>query len=604
MRPPPWSDDERGIELSAPPICGRCKDSPSLSLGLGDNPAGLVGRDGSDDRGASGRDHAVAKKGSRSLLKRASDGWRRLTEVQGEEDAGPGDASDASRTVKRKRKGGEHGDAFVEKRRRGDQDIVIKESLWASDGTVADKELAAKNLPDLVGLSSHARKGNDTIGRRPTGVTPEDPVPASAPSNHISIFAPLDHTQTYGASRYKPLPHWMSLLPSNRGDQSPRRPSAPVNLPSRASLIGSTPSLDTKLPPTGADQSPTEQSPEIRSTQRRQTFPECSMLPREPTNFPFFQNPRPLITPAIDSSWGTASPRRGITPATKVRATTATNCVGRHVLEGPRASETGFHSKEYLEKYSQSAPVTSSDHAAVSDLDMCPCCSTPVTSSERLLGSNGRVYHSECFTCRICGAGFVSAERMIDGIFLKQQPYHIACVKAKAPALAEKLKGTESTKKDRLEDAVGPKKSSSRLSWKKAVMDAAGTGTSTGATSTSLGTAPALLKELSGLFSTRKKPLPALGGFDGSCASCGRGLTHLESVPGPRNTRFHGLCMRCHGCERMLESGTSWYEWSDTGLMEPSCRRCWRTRRLKRGYRSEDIDSEEMGLGFMGWKRT
>ncbi|KAI9881100.1 MAG: hypothetical protein M1830_008258 [Pleopsidium flavum] len=515
LRPPPWSDSENGMELSAPPVCNRCSSSSSLGPSLAASPGELGGLNEGDDRSASGADAAVGKKVLRSLVKKESGVLRRLTEV-GEEEDFVGGEFDADGRVKRKRRGSGVGDGSVEKRRRGDRDGMVKDALWSSAGTVP------KNLPDLVRLSSRAGKRDDTVRKGPTVVARNDPVPASAPVNYISIVAPLESTQTYTTSRDKPLPHWMSLLPSNRGHQPPRRPSAPTTLPSRASLIGNPPSLDTKLLPTAADQSPPFQSPETIGPPRRQTFPERALMQREQTKFPFFQNPRAPITPPIDSSWGVASSRIGSTPFPKAKATTSTGFLAR--LEGQRASGTGFQSTEYLEKYRQLAPGTSSNHVVASELDMCPCCSTNTIASEKFLGSNGKVYHSDCFTCRICSAGFISVERMTDWIFLKQQPYHVECIKTKAPALAEKLKWKESTKGDRLDDVIEPRKSKSRLSLKTVVEQAAPAGTSAGLISSTLqsrgstgtcpGTTPALLKELSGFFSTRKKPLPVLGGLE------------------------------------------------------------------------------------------
>lgn len=77
---------------------------------------------------------------------------------------------------------------------------------------------------------------------------------------------------------------------------------------------------------------------------------------------------------------------------------------------------------------------------------------------------------------------------------------------------------------------------------------------------------------LPSLFSTRKVPLPKLGGMQ-PCGGCGKGVTYFESVMGPRAKRFHAPCLRCGECGKDMESSSA-FELGCDGLMRFCCRSC------------------------------
>ena len=83
---------------------------------------------------------------------------------------------------------------------------------------------------------------------------------------------------------------------------------------------------------------------------------------------------------------------------------------------------------------------------------------------------------------------------------------------------------------------------------------------------------PSTVPRISNLFSTRRTPLPKLGGVK-PCGGCGFGVSYFESVMGPEGIRFHQRCLRCTECGKNMESGSR-YELTSEGRMQFCCQHC------------------------------
>lgn len=273
-------------------------------------------------------------------------------------------------------------------------------------------------------------------------------------------------------------------------------------------------------------------------------------------------------------------------------------------------------STEYLEKYRPKSPseppLKSKDKPR-----KCPICDDIVDGEDSVERSEDHLYHHRCFVCCICGQNYNTGDEKIEDYkFLNNLPYHKRCLGAKAKPLAERLKHRKRSHEDkapkpspipsaavvsrkppRLNPVVTPAPpplASLAVPKRKASFSSSATGI--------LGARPALIKELSSFFASRKnkKPLPSFAsastGTGKICAACNMAILTLEKVNGPSETVLHRTCMVCNECGKVLREGARCYEWGGTGLMEPSCRVCWRERRRERGMSEERIDMEERGL--------
>lgn len=570
MKPPLWTGKKKGINLEKPPICGYCSaDLEVVEKIIQLKQDSEVSK--KPDEGDAGKQRPPKPTATESTTSmQASERILRCVTDQ-EEDVASEKIVEYEGKGREKRKPElKHEDTIVKKRKDNRRGSVIqrgKEQLDATRLPSGDDE-ALEPLDEL------------SLPRvRPT---------------HVSVFRPLDPTQSFNALKSRALPKWMAHLPSNRKSTPAdiRRPPAPVRLPSQVPLVTAPPSPEQLPTPADAYYTPLENPGEVGPVAELRPgfhmgFPRHT---RQMSSYPFFQVPRVPLTPAAESSWNAGGSSVGLMPFNSAGA--ATVIIRRPVLRNAR-QDRSFLSMEYLEKYS---PKTSTDEENVPEVQICAVCEAPVADAESLKASNSKIYHRPCFRCQICREDYGDYGKMSEWMFLKQLPYHQTCLSERAKPLVARLK----TRANKPLPPMPPN-TKSRPSSPLAMAASVPVRQSS---LNALRPRPAYLRELSAFFSTGKKQqLPKLGGITDTCASCGKGVTHLESVPGPSDTRFHAACMRCAGCGRVLEGGTSWYEWGKAGMMEPSCRKCWRGRREERGFGSEEIDGEEMGLGFEKWGR-
>ena len=409
----------------------------------------------------------------------------------------------------------------------------------------------------------------------------------------VSIFQPLESRESFQPVKLRALPKWMTQLPSSRvKDSLMRRPSAPVQLSSQLKpleLLGS----HSQAPSTS--QFPSEQSTnrtvspaspgtayaangtDIRAY-RAQSYPEqCITPPKQVSAFPFFQNPRAPLTPAVESSWGTtASP--GMTPYTGLYPI-------KEKKSSPKSALSGvLHSTEYNDKYGVqiSEPETTNK-------GICPICEEQVEmpvhehgkngyrraskktkNPEICTGPHGHLYHIGCIQCRSCRQAFHSNDSMTDWTWVgSSSPYHRTCMVQGATPMLERLRkrlsmsGMASKYHGRL-DAEGQmlpgltRPTVNLLQQKKTNHEII----------TQMKKAE-YIRGLPSLFSARIGPEP--------CASCGHALLLTESVVGPANTKHHLVCLSsCVQCGRDFKGkGTKWYTYGRRGLMKGLCEECW-----------------------------
>ena len=576
MKPPVWTGRKKGIELEKPPVCGYCSTDLEVveKIIRLEQDSDVSKAPDEDDTGKEIPFASTATDSSNStqVSERILPG---VTEL--EEDIGSEEIVEYEGRGREKKKSKEKlEDTVVKKRKDNRRGSILK--------VESDKEQLE---------ASRRRPSGDDADLQPL----DELSPPRMRPTHVSIFRPLDSTQSFSPSKTRPLPKWMAHLPSNRKNSTAdvRRTSAPVRLPSHVTLATAPPTPEPLPTPANAYHTPLEHPDEVGGIAETRPGPQMGFARPALSSYPFFQSSRAPLTPAAESSGkasggGSGGGSAGLMPFNLAGAETV--ITRRPVLRNAR-QDRSFLSMEYLEKYSPKPPA---DEEKLPEIHICPVCEAPVAEAESLKAGNNKIYHRPCFRCQICHEEYGEHGKMSEWMFLIQLPYHHSCLSERAKPLVERLKTRAS--KPLPATPANPK---SRPSSPPALPLSAPVRKSS---VNALRPRPEYLRELSAFFSTgRKKQLAKLGGVVETCAGCGKGVTHLESVPGPSDTRFHAACMRCEGCGRVLEGGTSWYEWGKTGLMEPSCRRCWRGRREGRGFESEEVDAEEMGLGFEGWGR-
>jgi hypothetical protein len=420
--------------------------------------------------------------------------------------------------------------------------------------------------------------------------------------SRVSLFDPLNQAKKFvQRDKLKPFPKWMELLPSNRKPQQ-----APVQRHSFSRKM-SLPSMSRST--SGSDKSFTTSPEYCSEVDFIDEFEALASSPLVRNRFTNFKN-RATSTPAasVRKTKSVAFPRYGKEMARIIEVPSISSSKGDGLKNYLKNSQK---SREYLEKYHPRIP---SGPPAVSTAKprKCPICEEFVDSLDAVERSDICTYHHRCFVCCICGQNYnASDEKIEDYKFLNNLPYHKRCLGAKAKPLAERIRRKRrSSQQDPPQSSPPPaakvlSRKESRISPKSppTIPIAAPkrkASFSTSATSI-LGARPTLISELSSFFaSRRKKSLPAFDptatGTGSVCAACNKAILALEKVIGPNKTVLHRTCMICNGCQKVLREGTKWYEWGRTGLMEPSCKACWRQRRRERGISEERIDSEERGL--------
>jgi hypothetical protein len=343
---------------------------------------------------------------------------------------------------------------------------------------------------------------------------------------------------------------------------------------------------------------------------RKATPNPAAFARKEPSSYPFFQNPRRPIVPAVESSWGNSKLSPGLFPY--VESATGSgqpNALRPSGIPPPSGLATGgchratpsvaatvvqprvissFKSTEYLDKYRDGG---GKGEAATKDVSSCPCCGEVVAPGavSTVEGSNGQRYHLDCFACGICGRAVDARGKLDDCMFLMRVPHHRRCVGERAGEVVGRRRGKgferrgggggggqypQQRRTHHPHPNPSPPDAPSSLPKPRAAV--------TLEPQPPPRTQKALARELSSFFSARKKSsnvvVPATGGIsEESCTACGKALDEMEAAvvvaSGPNVGRFHGACMRCRGCGLEI-SGTAarWYEWDGRGLMVLLCR--------------------------------
>ncbi|MCJ1255319.1 hypothetical protein MMC24_003135 [Lignoscripta atroalba] len=344
--------------------------------------------------------------------------------------------------------------------------------------------------------SATAEESNDAKFQVKAAATTqiEKPDPIIRPT-HVSLFQPLDEAQAFVPSKARPLPKWMVHLPSNRAstpDLSPgRRPSTPVRLPSDFSTLSAQP-ITHRIPPSTeryftplehpytprsqpisplASSKPTDQKgPPTRSL----TYPERpTFTQKQPSFFPFFQNPRAPLTPAIESSWNGGTRNSTTNMAYDGPAYGESYTVGPTVLKRGRERLRSFASRDYMERYKLKHKLPKQEEGN-REVAFCPICEEEVMQPrERRLGrerggaaaatveldkdsengndddtkatigsSQGHIYHIECLACQRCHQPFSEKnDSMAEWMWVgSHSPYHRLCLQEGVKPMLERLK--------------------------------------------------------------------------------------------------------------------------------------------------------------------
>ena len=471
-----------------------------------------------------------------------------------------------------------HNHPRSKKRSRSESRLDNKISDWKSTKkTEAHEAIDERKASDSTAPHSRYFQSGDSSDLRPT---------------YVSIFRPLEPGESFQSSKPRALPKWMTQLPSSRvKDSLIRRPSAPVRLPSQLKSLELLNSRS-QVPPT--THLPSERS-SLRTVSsvspgtayaangtdfrayRAQSYPEQQITPpKQVSAFPFFQNPRAPLTPAVESSWGTtASP--GMTPYTGLYPI-------KEKKSSPKSGLSVLRSTEYSDKYGVQVSEPETPNKRI-----CPICEEQIDTSayesgnngyrraskkpqipEICTGPHGHTYHIGCIQCRACRQAFHSNDSMTEWTWVgSSSPYHRMCMVQGAKPMLERLRkrlsvsGMASKYHGRPDAGAqmlpGLTRSTADLLQQKKVNH----------------DFPTTIKKaeymrgLPSLFSTRVGPEP--------CASCGHALSLTENVVGPANTKHHLVCLSgCVQCGRDFKGkGTKWYAYGRRGLMKGLCEECW-----------------------------
>ncbi len=410
LDPPPSTSDDKEIELLSPPVCGRCRSSPSPSPLESVSPVSSPGNvvapcDSTGSRNklqiatsaASVNSRTQSSKGPRGWSKKASCLLCHIKEAGDEEDTQAKDLIE-KHSVKSKR--------GLDVR----QDIAgktMKEGQEVGSGEFQSSPRKLQSGADLIPaqVSRDAQMSRDLAG---------GPNSASARLADGSLFALWDDIPRHKTASFRSVPPWMPLLPAQRDGANPwRGTSAPVDQRSPSSITITASTLNAQPETTVATSPRSESLVELDSLTES---PKRSAPYKTPTSHNLLRQSQRSANPTIDS--------------------TSSNTQPSSYLAVPHRS----HSKAYPRKNTQPrrSRTTSEHHTQPSEPGPCPCCNLPLTalpsSANDVVRANGHTYHAACFRCRICGASVVTR----DCIFLAYKPYHIACVQGKTPALRAK----------------------------------------------------------------------------------------------------------------------------------------------------------------------
>ncbi|MCJ1407747.1 hypothetical protein MMC19_001818 [Ptychographa xylographoides] len=296
--------------------------------------------------------------------------------------------------------------------------------------------------------------------------------------------------------------------------------------------------------------------------------------------FPFFQNPRAPLTPAVESSWGGVAspgmiPFSGLYPVKTITTPSGTGNVN------------GFQqSTEYNDKYGVQALPQETEAKR-----FCPICEEAINGTEReehpdrlrrpskvqriVKGPHDHVYHIACIQCRACRQLYLPTDSMTVWTWVgASSPYHRTCMVQGAKPMLERLKrrlslaGLTVNHPPLFKQEIRP----SLLPGLSEPAQQLGPSSETVAAVKK----PEFLKSLPSLFSVRGTLEP--------CASCGHALRSMESLlDGPNNTKHHASCLsRCAACGQDFKGRrTNWFAYSQRGLVRSLCRECWAEGRSK-----------------------
>ncbi|KAL9106516.1 MAG: hypothetical protein Q9187_008550, partial [Circinaria calcarea] len=326
LKPPKWSDDSGGIQLYETPLCKYCHEDWRYAENLAEHSA--TPRSSEEEQI---NDATVNLKRKRSMLRRMS--------VSDDGSAGTGNVIDEAQIL-------HYGKHESVPSHRTEQPSKLRKAVVKDD-----------NMPELK-RTSGAFQVEITTNQKPA----MDRDSIERPT-HVSIFRPLDPNDSYSPSKPRPLPKWMTMLPSNRAKKTPHTPKwmahlpsnrvtsnhhshhplLPANLPSQfhselpvqsqpqdsindqesiptPSEHCSTPPPACTFPPNRSPAPTTSTLTEFTRLSRSFTTP----LPRtaQSSPFPYFQNPRAPLTPAAESSWSGNTPSPGLTPYAGLQYTT------------------------------------------------------------------------------------------------------------------------------------------------------------------------------------------------------------------------------------------------------------------------------------------
>lgn len=220
MKPPPWTDDERGVELLAPPVCRRCE--PWREGGGVEGRWGSVGTGDDDGDEEVGWAEAGGEEGSRHVVvDMASGDMRRITGERGGAGRERLEGSSVSGAVKRKRSGGA-GPRAGGKKKRGEDDA--SDARWPAGKVLCEGRLYSEDS----GRDLDADTTDTTVHEDPADPHPDDHLPASPPTPHDPSLTPSDaSTPAHSDSADSPLQDREPLLPSAHAHQHPPRLSPP-----------------------------------------------------------------------------------------------------------------------------------------------------------------------------------------------------------------------------------------------------------------------------------------------------------------------------------------------------------------------------------------
>ena len=567
MKPPPWTEDRDGFDLHDPPICNHCVIDWEVAEDLA-------------NRDKTPQDTSTEK-------------WRDQAEDLG---------SSALEILRQVRRAAEM-DGTKSPKRSSSNNLLEEGTQLKNDGDSMRRARKKRKMSHEENALEHTAQPDQSLDSQSASYGRRHyPERTFNRPTHVSIFEPLNADCSFTPGKHRPLPKWMLQLPSNCPVVM-RSPSTPTRLPSQTLLL-SGPATPELSPVSSIDAvSPTRSSPDGKvilagvslQTNHEQKMPEQNLQnrperqilpPKQLSSFPFFQNPRSPLTPAIESSWGQRV-SRGLDPYRELFQSSDGT--------GPTTKsrrDTSFQSREYKDKYDIRSPDPDDEISKI-----CPICEEEVFYAKIDDGSlkkpkklrelsiidglNGNLYHASCIQCRSCRRPFASTDSMIDWTWLgSSSPYHRTCLAQGAKPMLKRLKKRLSiaaiTTKQIGNQEIAPHLLPGLTRPSPAVVQRK-------RSSTSIITAikrPEYLPRMSSIFSRNTGPSTAhvpIGYSPDPCISCGESLLFSESMQGPNGSIHHKRCLRaCAKCQKDFEgNGTNWYVYGKDGLMRCICKDCW-----------------------------